>query len=81
MTDAPERPRRLRAPCTQRPDRGLLDAGVEDRGASARDLVDALQADVDAFADGAEAHDDLAILALRWNGLAPPSAATPGGPE
>jgi serine phosphatase RsbU (regulator of sigma subunit) len=36
--------------------------------ASARDLVTALQADVLAFADGAEPHDDLTILALRWRG-------------
>ena len=30
----------------------------------------ALQADVLAFEDGAEANDDLTILALRWNGPA-----------
>jgi adenylate cyclase len=40
-----------------------------DRGpASARDVVDALRADVEAFAAGAEAADDLTILALRWRG-------------
>jgi len=39
--------------------------------ASARDLVMALQADVLAFEDGAEANDDLTLLALRWNGPAP----------
>jgi serine phosphatase RsbU (regulator of sigma subunit) len=39
--------------------------------ASARELVTALQADVLAFEDGAEANDDLTILALRWNGPAP----------
>ena len=38
--------------------------------ASARELVMALQADVLAFEDGAEANDDLTILALRWNGPA-----------
>lgn len=36
--------------------------------ATARDLVTALQADVLAFADGAEPHDDLTILAIRWCG-------------
>jgi adenylate cyclase len=36
--------------------------------ASARELVTALQADVLAFADGAEPHDDLTILAVRWRG-------------
>jgi serine phosphatase RsbU (regulator of sigma subunit) len=41
--------------------------------ASARDLVTALQADVLAFADGAEPHDDLTILAVRWRG---PSSET-----
>ena len=39
--------------------------------ASARELVTALQDDVLAFEDGAEANDDLTILALRWNGPAP----------
>jgi serine phosphatase RsbU (regulator of sigma subunit) len=38
------------------------------RGASARDVVDSLRADVGDFAAGAEAADDLTILALRWNG-------------
>jgi serine phosphatase RsbU (regulator of sigma subunit) len=46
--------------------------------ASARDLVSALQADVLAFADGAEPHDDLTILALSWKGpsrtQAPPAS-------
>jgi serine phosphatase RsbU (regulator of sigma subunit) len=40
------------------------------RGASARDVVDSLRADVGDFAAGAEAADDLTILALRWNGPA-----------
>ena len=50
-------------------------------GASARELVTALQADVVAFEDGAESHDDLTILALRWQGPRPdaaPTAAAPG---
>ena len=37
-------------------------------GVGARALVEALHADVTAFAAGAEAADDLTILALRWNG-------------
>jgi CHASE2 domain-containing sensor protein/serine phosphatase RsbU (regulator of sigma subunit) len=36
--------------------------------ASARGVVAALKADVEAFAAGAEAADDLTILALRWRG-------------
>jgi serine phosphatase RsbU (regulator of sigma subunit) len=36
--------------------------------ATARSVVDALQADVTAFAAGAEPADDLTILALRWQG-------------
>ena len=43
-----------------------------------RDLVTALQADVRAFEDGAEANDDLTILALRWNGPAGDAAPAPG---
>ena len=50
-------------------------------GASARELVTALQADVLAFANGAEAHDDLAILALRWNGPMQETTATAAGPD
>ena len=38
---------------------------------STRELVTALHADVLAFAAGAEASDDLTILALRWLGPAP----------
>ena len=37
-------------------------------GASAREVVTALQADVLAFEDGAEPNDDLTLIALRWNG-------------
>ena len=37
-------------------------------GTNAHELVTALQADVLAFAAGAEPADDLTILALRWNG-------------
>ena len=44
-------------------------------GAGAHALVEAISADVQAFAAGAEAADDLTILALRWNG--PASAAAP----
>jgi serine phosphatase RsbU (regulator of sigma subunit) len=41
---------------------------LQQRGVGARALVEALQADVTAFAAGAEPADDLTILALRWNG-------------
>jgi len=47
------------------------------RDASVRELVTALQADVLAFEDGAEANDDLTILALRWNGPARHAAPAP----
>jgi adenylate cyclase len=40
------------------------------RDANARELVTGLQADVLAFEDGAEANDDLTLIALRWNGPA-----------
>jgi serine phosphatase RsbU (regulator of sigma subunit)/CHASE2 domain-containing sensor protein len=43
-------------------------ASLQDRRASARDLVQALQQDVDAFVGPAPAADDLTILALRWQG-------------
>ena len=62
-----------------RAERVLVD-GVGN-GASARELVTALQADVLAFANGAEAHDDLAILALRWNGPMQETTATAAGPD
>jgi serine phosphatase RsbU (regulator of sigma subunit)/CHASE2 domain-containing sensor protein len=42
-----------------------------DPGGSARQLIDAICADVHAFAVGAEPADDLTILVLRWNGPAP----------
>jgi ABC-type sulfate transport system substrate-binding protein len=42
--------------------------------ATARSVVDALQADVEAFAAGAEPADDLTILALRWQGPGPAGA-------
>ena len=45
--------------------------------ADPRQLVTALQADVLAFEDGAEANDDLTILALRWNGPAADAAPAP----
>jgi len=41
---------------------------LQRRGATPRELVEALRSDVSAFAAGAEAADDLTILALRWNG-------------
>jgi serine phosphatase RsbU (regulator of sigma subunit) len=41
---------------------------LQRRGATALALVEALRSDVGAFAAGAEAADDLTILALRWNG-------------
>ncbi len=41
---------------------------VRDGDRTARTLVDVLRADVQAFAAGAEAADDLTILALRWIG-------------
>jgi serine phosphatase RsbU (regulator of sigma subunit)/CHASE2 domain-containing sensor protein len=43
----------------------LREAGA---GSTAGALVDALRADVDRFADGAEPADDLTVLVLRWNG-------------
>jgi serine phosphatase RsbU (regulator of sigma subunit) len=41
---------------------------LQHRGVDARTLVEAVQADVAAFAAGGEPADDLTILALRWNG-------------
>ncbi len=49
-----------------RVERALVGASVGT--ASTRAVVDALQADVLAFADGAEPNDDVTILAVRWNG-------------
>jgi serine phosphatase RsbU (regulator of sigma subunit) len=43
---------------------------LQHEGAGVRDMVEALHADVAAFAAGAEPADDLTILALRWNGPA-----------
>jgi serine phosphatase RsbU (regulator of sigma subunit) len=40
-------------------------------GGSARAVVEALHGDVQAFATGAAAADDLTLLALRWHGMAP----------
>jgi serine phosphatase RsbU (regulator of sigma subunit)/CHASE2 domain-containing sensor protein len=58
--------------------RGLL-AGILAQRPSARTVVDALRADVAAFAAGAEPADDLTVLALRWNGgLAARVAIAPG---
>ncbi len=42
--------------------------GLDIRTARARDVVQALHADVMAFSSGAEAADDLTILVLRWQG-------------
>lgn len=46
----------------------LLDGLREDTGADAQRIVAALHDDVLAFEAGAEAADDLTILALRWRG-------------
>jgi adenylate cyclase len=51
---------------TERLQQRLLE--LQRRHAGARELVESLQTDVAAFAAGAEAADDLTILALRWNG-------------
>ena len=51
----------------------LIELGQSEVGAQA--LVMALQADALAFAAGAEAADDLTILALRWRGPLPHAAA------
>ncbi len=53
--------------------RGLLE-GLAGRASDARAAVEALRADVEAFAAGAEPADDLTVLVLRWNG--PGAAAT-----
>ena len=52
-------------------------AGLFGADASARDVVTALRADVREFEGGAEPHDDLTLIALRWNGPAPAIAAAP----
>ena len=56
-----------------RAERKLIELGQSEVGAQA--LVMALQADALAFAGGAEAADDLTILALRWLGPLPHAAA------
>jgi serine phosphatase RsbU (regulator of sigma subunit) len=45
--------------------------GIVHGSASARDVVEALRADVEGFVAGAEPSDDLTILALRWQGPRP----------
>ncbi len=52
------------------PARVLRLVGALDGRAGASEVVQALRADVLAFADGAEAADDVTILALRWLGPA-----------
>jgi serine phosphatase RsbU (regulator of sigma subunit) len=47
------------------------------RHSSARAIVDAVGADVGAFAAGAEPADDLTVLVLRWNGPRAGGAADP----
>jgi serine phosphatase RsbU (regulator of sigma subunit) len=41
-------------------------------GASAKTVVDELYAGVGRFVAGAEASDDLTVLAIRWNGPSAP---------
>ena len=51
--------------------RARMEAVLEGRrsqSGSAREAVDALRGDVQAFAAGAEPADDLTVLAIRWNG-------------
>jgi len=57
----------------ERAQRMLVDLVQAD--ASAGELVAALRSDVLAFADGADPHDDLTIVVLRWNGPVPVAAA------
>ncbi len=54
-------------------------ARLQRRDVGARALVEALQADVAAHVGGAEAADDLTILALRWHGPAADVAADAAG--
>ncbi len=49
-------------------------AGLRDSRVSAREVVDAVRADVATFAAGAEPSDDLTVLALRWKGPQPVDA-------
>jgi serine phosphatase RsbU (regulator of sigma subunit) len=46
---------------------------MRDESAPAQRIVDALRAEILAFAAGAEASDDLTVLALRWRGSAAPA--------
>jgi serine phosphatase RsbU (regulator of sigma subunit) len=48
--------------------------GLRERALDAHAAVDALRADVQAFAAGAEPADDLTVLALRWLGRSPKTA-------
>jgi serine phosphatase RsbU (regulator of sigma subunit) len=43
-------------------------SGIDVARATPQNVVDAVRADVTAFAAGAEPADDLTVLALRWNG-------------
>jgi serine phosphatase RsbU (regulator of sigma subunit) len=52
--------------------------GLSAGEADARAVVQALRGDVAAFVDGAEAADDLTILAFRWLGPAPARPTGPG---
>ncbi len=47
---------------------------------SAREVVDALRADVASFAAGAEQVDDVTVLVLRWNGLRDGPSSNAGRP-
>jgi serine phosphatase RsbU (regulator of sigma subunit) len=44
---------------------------------SARQLIDLVRADVQAFVDGAEPSDDITMLALTWHGPGPAAATLP----
>lgn len=58
---------------SDRAERVIVD--LAQRGANAEEIVSALRSDVLVFADGAEPHDDVTILALRWRGPAGPESA------
>jgi serine phosphatase RsbU (regulator of sigma subunit) len=49
-------------------------AGLARRPLQAHAIVDAMRADVDSFAAGAEPADDLTLLVLRWNGAEAPGS-------
>ena len=59
-----------RWPALRQPAAAAPAAGAAAPRRTAREVVEALRADVSAFAAGAEPADDLTILALRWNGPA-----------